>query len=133
MALIFLPASALSAVSCLVVSCGRLLSPDSTEILQLSGDLRCFLVADSPIAAFLQSPQMLARLRPAPHEGHTHGQEQEEDREQEQAQGQAVWVERPSFIRALFLLCVSRSVRYLAACLALFAAGAAVRIVLLSG
>jgi hypothetical protein len=116
-------------LSCRV--CGRLLSPDSTEILQLSGDLRCFLVADSPIAAFLQSPQMLARLRPAPHEGHTHGQDQEEDREQ--AQGQAVWVERPSFIRALFLLCVSRSVRYLAACLALFAAGAAVRIVLLSG
>lgn len=112
-------------MSCLV--CGRLLSPDSTEILQLSGDLRCFLVADSPIAAFLQSPQMLARLRPAPHEGHTHGHGQE------QAQGQAVWVERPSFIRALFLLCVSRSVRYLAACLALFAAGAAVRIVLLSG
>jgi hypothetical protein len=32
----------------------RTLSPESTEILNLSGDVRCFRMAETPIAAFLQ-------------------------------------------------------------------------------
>ena len=111
----------------------RLLSADSTEILQLSGDLRCFLVADSPIAAFLASPQMLARVRRSGRSQPLRQQQQQEQQGQEEEEEEEGEGDRPSFIRRLFLLCVGRSVQYLLACLSLFAAGAAVRMVLLSG